>query len=92
MSVCCRMSGQAMLFKMCAGDGLQPSIVQAALYLSRTKSQLKTQPQQDGWKAVISLRGKRRFGNWRSTIVEAVDAVLEKYAHKISDSEERRIH
>ena len=83
------MLGQAIQFEMCAGEGSQPSINEGKLYMARTKSQHKIR--QDGWRAVISFSGKRKFGSWRSTIVEAIDLVLRQLSHMISDSEKRRI-
>ena len=79
----------AMQFEMVAGGGSQPSIVAGKLYLSRAVSQHKIP--QDGWRAVIAFSGMRIFFSWRSTIVKAIDMMLRKYSHRISDSEKRRI-
>ena len=85
-------SGEAVRFEMRKGGGSRPRHVEAVMTVNRAQSQHR-QNKQDGWKALITINaeGKRRFGVWRSTIVAAVDSVLKKHAHDITEDEMRRI-
>ena len=86
-------SGEAMRFEMLSGSGSQPSSREAVMNVCRAQSQHAHS--QHGWKAYISLslanRSNRLFGAWRSTIVEAVDSLLQKHSHRIAQTEVRRV-
>ena len=80
-------------FEMLKNVGSKPRPIDAMLCVNRAKSQHAV-AKHDGWKAVISfptLRMDRLFGVWRPTIREAVESILTKHSHRITQSEQRRI-
>ena len=85
------MSDQTLIFQMNVGNGPHRRIVQATMYIHRTKSQHKRATKHEGWKASISYSGTRLFGSWRPTIGDAVDAVLKRHYPTISDCDRRRL-
>ena len=44
-----------------------------------------------GWKAVVKFEGKRYWGAYRMSVVEAVDVMVQRHIRKISQSEVERI-
>ena len=87
-------SGEAVRFEMLPDSGSQPRSLDAVLTVYRAQSQHVTH-KNDGWKALITftLNGRvtRLFGAWRSTIVEAVDSMIQKHSHRIRQTEARRL-
>ena len=45
----------------------------------------------DGWKAVLVVGSERHFGSWRQCITDAVEAMLERFASKIPESELQQV-
>ena len=45
----------------------------------------------DGWKAVLVVGSERTFGSWRPCITDAVEAMLERFASKIPESELQQV-
>ena len=91
--VCCLMSSSAEQFEMMVGIGPTACKVTAVLRVVRSKSQ-HADPE-DGWKAHIAIPGNskqpRLFGNWRNTITDTVNALLEKHSHNITKAEVLRL-
>ena len=89
-------SGETMQFEMIEGSGSQPSLREAVMHVYHSESQQnKLFDRHDGWKALIKYpvdNGNiRLFGVWRPTIVQAVDALLQKHSMRIAPAEIRRI-
>ena len=87
------MSSSAEQFEMMVGIGPTACKVTAVLRVVRSKSQ-HADPE-DGWKAHIAIPGNseqpRLFGNWRNTITDTVNALLEKHSHNITKAEVLRL-
>ena len=84
---------EAVHFQMQSCSGPQLRCVDAALTITHAKSQHS--PALPGWKAVIRVsnprKSERLFGNWRSTIVAAVDVLMQQHARRISQEEMDRV-
>ena len=81
-------SDQAVQFEMCSGNGSQPSPSVAVLTVTHQRNYKGL----GGWKAVINQgESKRIFGVPRATIVDAVEVLLRKQGHRISETEVHRL-
>ena len=83
-------SGEAVRFEMLPDSGSQPRSLDAVLTVCRAPLGLFY-----GWKALITFtfngRATRLFGASKSTIVEAVDSMIQKHSHRIRQTEARRL-
>ena len=81
-------TAEALQFEMLSAKGSQPS--QSAFL---TVTHAKDWAGNKGWKAVMRIQDtkKRVFGAWRPTIVDAAKALVQNHAHRIDQTEARRI-
>ena len=65
----------------------------AMLGATLTVTVAKNSLHQKGWRAVLNIDGpgKRTFGSWRQTIVDAVDELLSTFSERISPAEGARL-
>ena len=83
-------SPDAVMFAMQSGAAGRQVESKAVLTVTRSKG-FKDRP---GWKAVISIHGKKKkriFGSWRASFVESVRALLDSNGHKVGASERDRL-